>query len=730
MQENYQTTKLPGTGSNVGPGYPPNASWTNPSRITADDGSSAGLGLFAGGQHADALVGSDFGFELPPHAVIDGIEVYIDGSQTGCYGDVYLNLTGVSGKSTGAFPQTLGSSTDLWGATTIDPDEIAAITATLYLSDVSGGDGIASVDYISISVYWHIDIAPVAADVPTRVAYKVYSRDNQFLGELPKVTSPFVFPQDINSAGSSLEITCGIRADNQLTTDHLTTGDLIDITTGDLSPFTVTTGTTMLARGEDTNPAIFKNGNRIKIWIYNYWYPNGKLMFSGQVNKVKPKFAGGNSYTKLMVLSDGLDLNNLVARGYPFSYTNDVVQTTENSYVTSIVYGPKGGGWNVYGQSFVVGGAVTNIGAISLLLRGTANVTVIMYDGPNGNLMASATQAVSVGVGTEIQFEFPQLTTVNPNGTYFFAVWVDQGQSIDVFYSTTSVYTDGAKYNSNYGGGSGGGSWSVETGDLWFKTKSGLPTTTATYSTQDPVTGMMRSILTDYNNRGGYITEGNFVTTNQSLTYTFNMAFIYDAMRKVLDMSPSGYVAYVDLGMAEMDIFPMSETADFTIVNGTDAIDVEMELSIEQVKNYLLLTGGEVSPGVNLYRDYRDTSSDAAFGPRTGTKADNRMTVTATADAVGTSFIAEFANEAENITVAVPVTAMDTTRLLPGKTIGFKNYGNFLDTVVQPIVRREWHNSYVILTLGKMPVRMNDEIQRIQREMLNEQTINNPTAPS
>lgn len=731
MQENYATTKLPTAAATNDTGHTsPGAVWQNPSRITAADGSSATWGAYLPGQ-ASNIVGSSFGFpSFPDGAVIDGIEVYISGSQVGCFGDVYLNIAGSTSKSIGSLNGSYGGPTDLWGKTSITEADILALQVAADTADVSGGDGSASMDYMQVTVYWHIDITGAPADVPTRVAYKVYSRDGSFLGELPKVTSPFVFPQDINSAGSSIEITCGVRADNQLTTANLITGDGLDITTGTGAPITVTTGTTMLARGEDTEPAIFKNGNRVKIWIYNYWYPNGKLMFSGQMNKVKPKFAGGKIFTKVTVLSDGLDLNNLVARGYPFNYTNDVVQTTENTYATCSVSGPKGAGWNVYGQSFVAGGSVSNIGAISLLLRGTANVTVILYDAPNGNLLGSATKSVSVGAGTEIQFEFPSLIDVNPNGSYFFGVWVDQGQSIDVFYSASSVYTDGRKYNSNYDGGSGGGSWAAEDGDLWFKTKSGTPTTTATYSTQDPVTGMMRAILTDYNNRGGYVTEGNFVTTDQSLTYTFNMAFVFDAMRKVLDMSPSGYVAYIDLGTAEMDIFPMSQTPDFTIVNGTDTIDVDLELSIEQVKNYLLLTGGEVTPGVNLYRDYKDSSSDAAFGTRTGTKSDNRMTVTATADAVGNSYIAENADEAENLTIAVPVTAMDTTLLTPGKVIGFKNYGNFMDTIMQAIVRREWHNQCVVLTLGKMPVRMNDEIQRINRELLNEQTANNPTAPS
>lgn len=728
MEQNYSTQKLPGTGANTGPGYPPNASWSNPTRITADDGSSASIGFFEGGQDGDALVGSNFGFSFPPHAIIDGIEVYIDGTQTGCYGDMILSLTGTTFKSIGAFPQTLGSSTDLWGADSIDASDLASLTASLYLSDVSGGDGIASVDCFIVTVYWHIEIEPAPADVPIRVDYKVYTKDGEYLGLLPKVTSPFVFPQDLGSAGASIEINCGIKAENRLETEAIITGDGEDITTGTDDPLLATVGEILLARGLSDDNALFKNGNRVKIWMYNYWHPNGKLMFSGQINKVKPKYAGGRSYTKLLVLSDGLDMNNLVARGYPFNYTTDRSQTSQDGSVVSISY--SGAGWDIYGQSFVPGSLATNLGAISLYLQGTANVTVSVYDAPNGNLIGSVTKAVANGAPAVVQFEFGQLIETTPGQTYFFAVWVSNGQSITIYRNSSSVYTDGSIYHSSYSGGSGGGSFVAEAGDLYFITKYGTPTTTATYSTQDPVTGMMSGIMTDYNNRGGYIQEGDFTAAGYTLTYTFNMAFITDALKKVLEMSPSGYAAYVDFGTSLLDIFPISDTADFTVVNDKDAIDVDIELSIEQVKNYLLLTGGDTGGGTNLYRDYRDSASDAAYGPRTATKADNRMTVTATADAVGDSFIDENSSEAENITLVVPVTAMDHSLLTPGKTIGFKNYGNFIDTIIQPIVRREFHTKYVMLTLGKMPIRMNDEVQRINRELLNEQTIANPNAPS
>lgn len=731
MEQNFSATKLPTSAStqNTGSHGTP-STWSNPTRITTDDGSSATWGAFEPGMGA-SITGSDFDFPaIPDAAIIDGIELFIDGTQTGCFGDIDLNISGSTGKAISSLNGVYGGPTDLWGKTSISAAEIAALAVTADTNDVSGGDGFASMDYMSVTVYWHIELPAAPAEVPTRVDYKVYSSTGRYLGLLPKVTNPFAFAQDINSAGSSIDIVCGIKADNILTTENLTTGDLLDITTAAGVPLTVTTGEVIIARGDSEDDAIFKNGNRVKAWMYNYWHPNGKLMFSGQVNKVKPKYAGGKSYTKVNVLSDGLDLNNLIARGFPFTYTNDQSQTSNDGFVTVTRDGGKGAGYNSYGQSFVVGGAVTNIGAISLLIQGTADVTINVYAGPNSNLLGSVTKSVSHGSPTVEQFEFAQLIDVTPGSTKFFAVWVNPGQSLNVYHNGAGGYTDGTAYEASYAGGSGGGSFGPYSGDLYFVTKSGTPTTTTTYSTQDPITGMMAGILEDYNNRGGYITERDFTPAGYNLTYTFNMAFVFDALRKVLEMSPTGYYAYIDLGTAEMDILEMSETPDFTVVNDRDVVDLELELSIEQVKNYLLLTGGDTGGGANLYRDYRDTESSAAYGIRTATKSDNRMTVTATADAIGDSFIEENSDETEQTSLIVPVTAMDHSLLVPGKTIGFKNYGNFIDTLVVPIVRREFNTKFVVLTLGKLPVRMNDEVQRINRDLLNEQTINNPTSPS
>jgi len=727
MEQNYSSTKLPTVGSSSAIGGA--SAWSNPSRITADDGSSASWGAFLGGQHS-LITGSSFAFQqFPDSAVIDGIEVYVDGSQLGCYGGISLNITGTTGKDLGALTGSYGGSTDLWGATSIDPTDIASITVSVDASDVSGGDGIASIDYLSVTVFWHIELPNTATDVPTRIEYKVYSGEGSYLGLLPNVTSKFAFSQDINSAGSSIVITCAQYAANPVTVEPLLDESGNIITTESDLPILTTSTESVISLGSSPDDALFKNSNRLKVWVYNKYYPNGKLMFSGQINRLEFKYGAGDALIKLTVYSDGLDLNNFIARGYPFAYTTDQSQGIENSYVTVQDY--AGAGWNVYGQSFITGGAVTNIGAIDVILQGSADVTLSLYDGPNGNFLGSATKAVSNGSLGVVQFEFASLIPVNSADEYFFAIWVGDGQSINLHRNTSNLYANGTMYQSAYGGG-GGGAFAAITGDLYFVTKYGSPTTTTTYTSDDPVADMAHGILLDYNARGGLITERDFDATGLSLTYTFVVSFIYDAIKKILELCPTGYYSFIDLGTAEIDIKLMSTTPDYTVVRGRHINELNLILSSEQVKNYLLLSGGDTGGGTNLFRQYQDSESISNYGIRTSTKSDNRITLSATANAVGDSFIEENAQEIQETTLMVLDEHIDISLLTPGKTIGFKNFGNFIDDLVLQIVRREpnFSDGTTLLTLGRLPIRMNDEIQRINRDLLNEQTIKNPTAPS
>lgn len=727
MDQHYTSTKLPTSASAVP--SEDGANWANPSRITADDGSSATLSYFNGGDFGADITGEDFDFPpLPEGAVIDGIMVTVDGSQTGCYGTVGVVLPGTVAKSIGTLSGNYGGSADLWGADSIDPADIPNIAVSVTTGDVSGGDGIASIDYISITLYWHIELTGTPTEVPTRVEYKVYTPEGNYLGLLPGVSSKFAFSQDINSAGSTIQITCGIYPQNETTVEAILDNNSDPILTNADLPILATRTDIIMETGDSPDDAIFKNGNRLQVWLYNSWHPNGKIMFSGQVNRVAFQY-GGSAAIQLTVYSDGIDLDNYIARGYPFSYTNDVSQTSQDGKISVVqnIFGE----WTFYAQTFVTGGAVDNIGAVDLMLDGVAWVIVSILDGPNGNVLGSVGKMVSAPPNTVVTFEFPQLIPVSPATEYTIRVTVPSNNSFWLYRNSTSVYANGTLYQSVYSGGSGGGSYAAIAGDMYFVTKSGVPTTTTTYSSDDPVADMAHGILLDYNARGGRITERDFTATGLSLTYTFVVATIFDAIKKVIELSPTGYYSYIDLGTAEIDILQANyDTPDFTIVRGRDINQLDLALSIEQVKNYLLLSGGDTGGGTNLFREYKDAASSARYGIRLSTKSDNRITLTATADAIGDTFIEENADETQETSVAVLNDAMDITQLVPGKTIGFRNFGNFIDDVVLQITRRDYTTENVKLTLGRLPITMPAEIQRLNRELQMQQTIDNPSAPS
>lgn len=725
MEQNYQSTKLPTAAASSAIGGA--AAWSNPTRITADDGSSATWAAFGGGQQS-LITASSFAFQqLPDTAIIDGIMVMVDGTQFSAFGNVTLNIAGSVAKAIGTLNTTYGGPTDLWGKTSITPAEIAAIGLSISVGDVSGGDATASIDCVKITVYWHLEMENVPAEVPTRLEHKVYTSGRRFLGRLP-AASQIAFSQDINSAGSSAQITCAANIDPIVEVEAITDQDGVPLLTESDLEILATESEYFIASGESDDEVIFKNGNRIKTWLYNQWYPNGKLIFSGQVNKLGFKSGGGQARVQMLVYSDGIDLDNFIARGYPFAYTLDQTFTSWDNVLVSIYHGF--GGWDFYGQSFRTGVGVTNIGAIDLLLRGSADVTVTLYDAPNGNLLGSTTQTV-VGVDqpTPVRFEFAQLIEVNASDDYFFSVTVASGQSIDIYWNSTNGYANGTTYNSNYSGGSGGGSWATGSGDIWFKTYSGVPTTTTTYSTDDPISEMAHGILLDYNARGGVITERNFTAAGYTLTNTFNSATIFAAIKKCLELAPSGYYSYVDLGTAEMDILPTSTTPDFTVVLGKDINDIEVVMSIEQVKNQLLFSGGETA-GVNLFRQYQDSNSSARYGTRLAQKSDNRVTLAATADALGDSFISENSSETQETPLTILNKNFDITLLTPGKTIGFRNGGPLIDSLVVQIARRDFNPQRAVLTLGRLPANTTAEVEKIRRELVQEQTINNPSAPS
>ena len=170
---NYTSTssaRAPGTGSNVDNG---GVAWITPSGIAASDNSyTAAFGASTGG--TDYLQATNFGFNIPSGATIDGISAsierisVIDGIGSSIVDSTVKIIKGGSLGSTNkasadAWPasdgtKTYGSSTDKWGETWTYSD-INASNFGVSLSAFStlgeeGTSWTAGVDYISITVYY------------------------------------------------------------------------------------------------------------------------------------------------------------------------------------------------------------------------------------------------------------------------------------------------------------------------------------------------------------------------------------------------------------------------------------------------------------------------------------------------------------------------------------------------------------------------------------------------
>lgn len=746
--------------SPTGPKYPATASsgagvngvWTNPTNVFAIDAVYASGDITGGGSNTNNLLTSNYGFAIPATGVIDGILMeFVRHGINAATLQVQIikggSLAGTAKPGTDFWPTSdaitsYGGATDLWG-TTWAPSDINNSNFGVALSAVNThGGGTALVDVVRLTVYWHT----TPTDVPKRYDYKVFDSNNVYLGNLPNVTSQFGFSQDINTAGAQITVECAVSPDTSLLPTNVLTDESGNILTDESSVTLTDEGTPpIMSPGSFTTGAIIKNGNLVQVWEYGFYNPNGKCLFRGEIERWEASFgAGGGSggaamgdtssdTITLLIYSDGQDLDNYLVRGNPYTYTADVSQTSQN---TSVVVSANaiGAGHDFFGQTWKVGAGVTNLGAISLLLNGSANVTVTAYDTPAlSHIYGVSTQFVNVVGATEIQFAFSSLITTIPASTLFYSVTVDAGQSITLYASTANPYANGAMYEALYSG-SGGGSYittSVSGYDMYFKTFSGTGSTTGTFTSQDPTTGMLAPIMSDYISRGGVITytSSTIQATGLSLTATFNTRTAYDAIQAILTLAPNGFYFYVDLGTDVLYFKQASTTADIVLTKDHHFDQITIIATIENVINQSFFTGGPVS-GVNIYTSSSDPTSISLYGPRLDRTSDNGIIDLPTAQTIPASDVAEKKSEQYQTTVTVVDKTMDTTTLKPGLTVGLNGFGTFADSLIAQIVRVDYTPEEATLTLGVLPPRQSTALDQITRQLLAQQTLANPSTPS
>jgi len=729
-------TKYPGTVVDNGGA---DGAWTNPSNAVSINGSTANGDISSAGSKTNYLKATNFGFKLPSGAIIDGIKPYIFSYGTraktrnvslvvgGSLAGTVATSSYVwdSGPLVGVW-HSYGGESDTWGLSLTPSDIMSSTFGFAFTVENTSAGGTAKVDAVAMIVYWH---AP-NSDVQRRVDYLVYDKDDTFLGRLPNVTSRLSIPQEINTLGSSIVVTCGSAADilNQ-PPDYLYDESGSILTDESSNPLYAESAANVVALGTTNDNTLIKNGNTVKVVEYNYYYPNGITKLIGKIEKWTAEFGGENESIDIYINSSGKDFNNYLARDGSSSPVYDQTQTSYDSYTS--VYDTHSS-YNVLNQTFKTGVGITTFSGVTIRVAGTGSLSVQLYSSSGYYLGGSNSVPIPGSLSStpgEFTIQTPIPIDVSATTTYEMRITPTYGTSANVYYNSTSAYADGGYSIFAHSSGSGD-STTATGGDLYFKTITGSPDATVTFTSEDPTTGMLMTLLDNYASSGGTInySTDTIEATSLSLTTTFNTETMAEALGRVLNMSPSGFYYYVDLETDTLYFEQASTSAELTLVKGIHVSTLTLSATIENVKNQVYFSGGETA-GVNLFKTYSDSDSIDRYGVRLDRKSDNRVTVAATANAIGDTAIATGKDEQYQTTITIADKTLDIALIKPGMVVNTLGFG-IPDSLLLQVIRIDYKEDYATITLGTFPKRFNIDTERVTRGLLALQTVANPVAPS
>lgn len=294
-------------------------------------------------------------------------------------------------------------------------------------------------------------------------------------------------------------------------------------------------------------------------------------------------------------------------------------------------------------------------------------------------------------------------------------------------YSSSNPYSDGKLMYKE-----GAGSWTdIATSDLYFKTLASPGATTIAYNNTDPSTILM-DILDKYAADGGTVEydASSIDATGIVIDYTFNLATTLEGIDTVYKLAPAGWYWYVDPGTNILHFHQIASSAEHIMILGQHISNFSPEYTIEGIKNIAYFSGGEATPGVNVFKISSATSSIANYGRRLTRSSDNRVTTDSTAELIAQNEATKNNVPIFRGTMEVPADVYNIDSFILGQTIGLSNFGEFMDSFVLQIVGIKPHPDVATLSIGVLPIRNTRRIEQLKRELEKLQTVNNPTTPS
>lgn len=590
----------------------------------------------------------------------------------------------------------------------------------------------------------------MADPIPTTYLYKAYTITGDYLGLLENVSSDFSYNQEINTGGASLDIEIanafsdvGATLSEELLVDH--TGDeIIDELGNDIAV---------------SQEFVFDNvpmsvGNRITVFEFNKYHPNGLQVFDGFVFT----WATDHIENKLTikVLSFGALLDNYIIKtGLTIEIEQESVSADNDFYIS---YAENASNSNYHQtyiyQSFQPGSdfALTKIAVKLSAAGGQADrrATLNLYAGTpddEGELLGTVTVDTTGLTGTPQLVEFVFGTPINVlNGDdYFFrleSVHKETDGSFGPGPGDTTVtrapFFVSYNYPSAYAGGK---AWffNQDTGltafddnyDLVFTIYSTAGNVLSPYTNSDP-SNILRDIIDNFISQGGLVnyTEESIDDVGGSVNHTFNLNTFLEGIRLLFDIAGANFYWYVDPGSNTLYFKQTPSTPDHTLLQGNHITNLNISQSLAGMRNSIYFSGGDDGSGDNIFRLNSNAASILNYGQWLGRTSNNRVTDNDTADLISIGELSRYSNPSFICTVVVPADVYDISSFAIGQLVGFGNFGNLIDSLQLQIVGKVPQPGQVELRLGTIIQRSTKFFDELNRRLINIETIDNPDAPS
>lgn len=655
-------------------------------------------------------------------------------------GNIYAQKL-VAGTYTSFYSQTYNSSVHKWlrireaGGTTYWEYSTDGIKWQSFTSlanpfavtsmHVSLGIGVYSTESTTTTAYFdNFNIPGTIGASNKRYVYKWYT-GSTFNGVLQNVNSKFSLTEQINTAGSQIEIELGINFQDSNATQ--TTDLLIDesedlITTEQLEGIIV--GTNVSIEGF---PGL---NDRIETWEFSEDYPNGILMFDGLVSKWSSDYK--KNTTKITVLSYGVQLDNYLVQIFPSAVliSNTVTDGTEILYsqwkdpldrITSV------------GQTFAPG-VTSDVTSVTLKLGnpGTMDVdcTVAIIQGTPttpGSVMGSVTRAVPPQSDTDTLFSFSSPITLDASTTYHFyilneAYGISETNTISVAKDTTGAYSGGTMYIYN-----DLTEWASNAYDLGFTLSTSSGGIGNQFLSTDPGQ-MVRDLVDNFISLGGALnyTNDSVALAGTTVSYTFKFNKYLEAIKKSVELAPADWWWRVDSATGVLYFQPLSQDVDHRFILGKHLENLTIESSLEDVTNVVYYSGGDDGTGTNILVNTNDATSIAQYGTWLTTVSDNRVTLESTATILSESLLNQYKDPRYMTTISIPSTVYDSNLISVGDIVGFGNFNNFVDSLQLQVMSKTYAPDMVTLKLDLLPPTVSKRIEDIKRNLDKQQTENNP----